>query len=65
MDYDLLESAYCDNVKAVVAVHIYGQSSDIFKIKEFCLSKGIYLIEDVAQAHGGQMMEKDLGVLET
>ena len=61
LDYDLLESAYCDNVKAVVAVHIYGQSSDIFKIKEFCLSKGIYLIEDVAQAHGALNDGKRLG----
>ncbi len=61
LDNELLESAYTNDVKAVVAVHIYGQSSDIYKIKEFCKSKGIYLIEDVAQAHGALNNNKRLG----
>ena len=62
LDNELLESAYTNDVKAVVAVHIYGQS-DIYKIKEFCKSKGIYLIEDVVQAHGALNTIKDLEVL--
>ncbi|MAZ79887.1 MAG: erythromycin biosynthesis sensory transduction protein eryC1 [Gammaproteobacteria bacterium] len=61
MDHNLLEAAYDKQVKAVVAVHIYGQSSQIDKIKEFCVEKNIFLIEDVAQAHGASFNNKRLG----
>ena len=61
MNPDLLNEAFTDEVKAVVAVHIYGQSSQIDKIKDFCSVKGIYLIEDVAQAHGAKFRNTRLG----
>jgi dTDP-4-amino-4,6-dideoxygalactose transaminase len=61
MDHNLLEAAYDKQVKAVVAVHIYGQSSQIDKIKEFCVEKNIFLIEDVAQAHGASFNNMKLG----
>ena len=56
-----LENAYSDEVKAIIAVHIYGQSSQIDKIKDFCSEKNIFLIEDVAQAHGAKFKNKRLG----
>lgn len=37
--------------KAIIPVHLYGQSADIIQIKNFCDNKGIYIIEDCAQAH--------------
>lgn len=61
LDPSLLEQAYSKDVRAIVAVHIYGQASEIEKIKNFCSDKGIYLIEDVAQAHGAIFNSKRLG----
>ena len=61
MNPDLLEEAYSNEVRAVVAVHIYGQSSQIDKIKDFCSKNGIFLIEDVAQAHGARFKNSRLG----
>ncbi|MBF0543818.1 MAG: DegT/DnrJ/EryC1/StrS family aminotransferase [Candidatus Riflebacteria bacterium] len=38
--------------KAVIVVHLYGQAAPLKEYKEFCHSKGLFLIEDCAQAHG-------------
>ena len=61
MDATLLEGAFSTEVKAVVAVHIYGQSSKIDEIKEFCVEKSLFLIEDSAQAHGARFQGARLG----
>jgi dTDP-4-amino-4,6-dideoxygalactose transaminase len=56
-----LNEAYSSETKAVIAVHIYGQSCDLDKISSFCLEKNIFLIEDVSQAHGALYQGKRLG----
>jgi dTDP-4-amino-4,6-dideoxygalactose transaminase len=40
------------NIKAVIAVHLYGNSAEIVKIKDICKSHNVKLIEDCSQAHG-------------
>lgn len=47
--------------RAVIAVHLYGQATDLDVIREFCLSHGLALIEDVSQAHGAKWKGKRLG----
>lgn len=47
--------------KAVIAVHLYGQSADLDSIGQFCLENKLFLIEDVSQAHGGKWKGKRLG----
>jgi dTDP-4-amino-4,6-dideoxygalactose transaminase len=37
--------------KAVIAVHLYGQTADMAAIVKFCKTHGLFLIEDCAQAH--------------
>jgi dTDP-4-amino-4,6-dideoxygalactose transaminase len=39
-------------IKAVIAVHLYGQPADLDRIVPICQQHGIALIEDCAQAHG-------------
>jgi dTDP-4-amino-4,6-dideoxygalactose transaminase len=60
LDAQLLEQAITPKTKAIVPVHLYGQSVAIAKIKQICKAHNLYLIEDVAQAHGatyrGQML---------
>ncbi|MEN6444045.1 MAG: DegT/DnrJ/EryC1/StrS family aminotransferase [Methanoregula sp.] len=38
--------------KAVIGVHLFGQSFDVHAVKECCESHNLILIEDAAQAHG-------------
>lgn len=47
--------------KAILAVHLYGNPSDIFKFREICQKEGLFLIEDVAQAFGGKSRGQTLG----
>ena len=61
MDATLLEGAYSPEVRAVVAVHIYGQPSKIDEIKAFCLEKNVFLIEDSSQAHGARFKGSRVG----
>jgi pyridoxal phosphate-dependent aminotransferase EpsN len=58
MDPDLLAAALSDRArrgslpKAVVVVHIYGQSADLDPILAVCQSYGVPLVEDAAEALG-------------
>ncbi len=61
LDPQLLENALVDDVKAVIAVHIYGQASAVDQIKSFCKSHNLFFIEDCAQAHGGTFQGQRLG----
>jgi len=40
---------------AVVFIHLFGQTSDLRSLGEWCRSKGIVLIEDLAQALGASL----------
>lgn len=61
IDPDQLEAAYSDKTRAIIAVHLYGQSADLNSIIDFCKRKNIFLIEDVSQAHGATYRGKRLG----
>jgi len=56
-----LEMVYTNKTRAVIAVHLYGQSADLDPIKSFCNEHSINLIEDVSQAHGALYKDRRLG----
>jgi dTDP-4-amino-4,6-dideoxygalactose transaminase len=47
-----LKVALTSDVKAVLAVHLYGQLADMSAISKLCSERGLLLLEDAAQAHG-------------
>lgn len=47
---EIIEAAITPKTKAVVPVHLFGQSCDMEAIMEFANKHGIYVIEDNAQA---------------
>jgi len=49
------------NVKAVIAVHLYGLSADMDKIVELCKKHNVVLIEDAAESLGTYYKGKHTG----
>ncbi len=49
--------------KAIIAVHLYGQTAPITELKAHCTKHNLLLIEDAAQAHGALYYGKKAGSL--
>ena len=47
--------------KAIIAVHLYGNSCDMNSMCQISKDHGIYLIEDCSQAHGAKWGNRKLG----
>ncbi len=52
MNMDCLEKAITENTKAIIPVHLYGQSCNMNKLKNIATKHNLKVIEDAAQAHG-------------
>ena len=52
LDSEKLEKALSDRTRAIIPVHLFGQSADMDAIMEFARINGLYVIEDNAQALG-------------
>ena len=50
-----------NKTKAIMAVHVLGNSSKISDISKLCKNKNIYLIEDTCEALGSKYNNKFLG----
>jgi dTDP-4-amino-4,6-dideoxygalactose transaminase len=50
-----LLAALTPDVKAVLAVHLYGQLADMSAIAQLCRERRLLLLEDAAQSHGAQI----------
>ncbi|MBF6600223.1 MAG: DegT/DnrJ/EryC1/StrS family aminotransferase [Dehalococcoidia bacterium] len=54
-------AAITPRTRAVIAVHLYGQTCDVGSLAEVCARRGIALIEDAAQAVGASMAGRAAG----
>jgi len=61
MDPAKVEAAITSKTKAIVAVHLYGQSADLDPLKEIAKKHSIILVEDAAQAHLAEYRGKKVG----
>lgn len=52
IDPSKLEASVTDKTKAIIPVHLYGQSCEMSSIINFAKNKGLFVVEDNAQAHG-------------
>src|SRR5450631_3803663 len=61
MDVTQLESAITPRTKAIIPVHLYGQSADMDPIMEIARRHNLIVIEDAAQAHGAEYKGRRVG----
>lgn len=56
-----IEEKITDRTKAILVVHLYGQATEMKKIREICDKYNLYLVEDCAQSHGAKFNGKMTG----
>lgn len=61
MDATQIESAITKNTKAIVPVHLYGQSADMDPILDIAKRHKLVVIEDACQAHGAEYKGRRAG----
>jgi dTDP-4-amino-4,6-dideoxygalactose transaminase len=61
MDMNDLELKLGNKTKAVITVHLYGQTGDMGRLMELKRKYGLLLVEDACQAHGAEYQGKKAG----
>jgi dTDP-4-amino-4,6-dideoxygalactose transaminase len=58
-----IEAAITEKTKAIIPVHLYGQSASMDHINEIAEANELAVIEDACQAHGAEYHGKRVGAL--
>lgn len=58
-----LERRATPRTRGVVGVHLYGRPFDADAVTAFCRARGLWLLEDSAQAHGAKYRGRRVGTL--
>jgi dTDP-4-amino-4,6-dideoxygalactose transaminase len=61
MDVAQVERSITSKTRAILPVHLYGQTADLAPLVDISRRRGIPLIEDAAQAHGAEYAGKRAG----
>ncbi len=61
IDPEKIESAITPRTRAVLVTHFYGQACRMEAIREICDRRGLFLLEDCAQAHGAASAGRQVG----
>jgi dTDP-4-amino-4,6-dideoxygalactose transaminase len=62
-DLELLRTSLSERTLAVVAHHLFGAPADIDGVRRLCQARGIFVVEDAAQAMGVEVDGRQLGTL--
>lgn len=63
MDSMRVEEAMTPRTRAILPVHLYGQSAALDPLLAIARAHGLALVEDACQAHGGEYRGRKLGTL--
>ena len=62
-DYERLKDMETENTLCIVPSHLFGIPSDMDKVRQFARERGIFVVEDAAQAMGGRYRNKLIGTI--
>lgn len=60
IDPSLIQEKITSKTKAILAVHLYGQLSEMDKINQIAVQNNLIVVEDAAQAHGAICNQKSV-----
>jgi dTDP-4-amino-4,6-dideoxygalactose transaminase len=63
LDAKRLESAITNRTRAIITVHLYGQTADMDPIMQIAIKHNLFVLEDAAQAQGSLYFGKCAGSL--
>jgi len=63
IDAEQIEASITPNTKAILAVHLYGQSCDMDRIMEIAKKHDLKVVEDCAQSHGNHWHDQVVGAI--
>jgi dTDP-4-amino-4,6-dideoxygalactose transaminase len=61
MDPNAVEAAITERTKAIIPVHLYGQTADMDPLLDIAKRRGLVVIEDACQAHGAEYKGRRAG----
>lgn len=61
IDAEKIETAITDKTKAILAVHLYGESCDMTRIMDIAHKYNMKVVEDCAQSHGNHWNGQTVG----
>lgn len=61
IDPDSAAAIITDRTAAVIPVHLYGQACDMDRVCDLARRRGLFVLEDAAQAHGATWQGKRVG----
>jgi dTDP-4-amino-4,6-dideoxygalactose transaminase len=61
MDIARIEQSINSRTRAIIAVHLYGQPSNLAALQDICEARKLILIEDAAQAQGARFRDARVG----
>jgi dTDP-4-amino-4,6-dideoxygalactose transaminase len=62
-DYESLKKRVANKSLCVIATHLFGIPADLDRLRILCAEKGVFLVEDAAQAMGGEYKDRKLGTI--
>jgi perosamine synthetase len=63
MDTNLIEQAITPHTKGIMVVHLYGHPTDMDPVVALARERGLFIIEDAAEAHGAEYKGKRVGAI--
>lgn len=61
LDENKIEDAISQNTKAIMPVHLLGNTTNMSKIQEIAKKHDLFVIEDSCEAHGAELNGKKIG----